>query len=145
MPMVTPKKGALGAHTYAVMPSVMPYLAREMIEPFNATLFPIVIASRLLSYKLVLVKTPSGGKEWDAWNLSKKLALDEAVTVWRAIRTVSGGYRACPPNAAAVLPEEAEFPDYSNGEWIHKSLGVADLIVRDDTHPMFKEINNPRG
>ena len=59
MPMVTPKKGALGAHTYAVMPTALPYLAREMIEPFMATLFLIVIAARPLIYKLILVKTPS--------------------------------------------------------------------------------------
>jgi hypothetical protein len=144
MPMVTPKKGSLGAHTYAVLPSALPYLAREMIEPFMATLFPIVIAARPLIYKLVLVKTPSDGRDWDAWNLSKKLTLDEAVDAWRAMRTVKGGYCACPPNPAAILPE-AEFPNYSDGEWIHKSLGVADLIVRDDTHPMFKEINTPRG
>ncbi len=145
MPMVTPKKGALGAYTYAVLSSALPCLARAMIEPFMATLFPIVIAARPPIHKLVLVKLPSDGKQWDAWNLSKKLVLDEAVNAWRAMRTVKGGYCACPPNPSAILPAEVEFPDYSGGEWIDKSLGVADLIVRDETHPMFADLNTPRG
>jgi hypothetical protein len=138
--MITPKKGSIGAHSYAVMSSALSVLAREQIEPFDATLYPIVIASRPLSYKLVMVKTPKAGRDWDAWNLSKKLALDEAVHDWRALRAAGGGYVACPPNAAHNPPDPV-FPEYSDGEWLRRSLGVADLIVRDGTHPVFQEIN----
>jgi hypothetical protein len=99
MPMVCPGKGNLGALTYAVMAEAEPYLARESIEPFLATLFPIMIASRPITYALVMVKLPADGKKWDNWALTKKLVLDEAVGDWRSMRRApGGGYQAKVPN-----------------------------------------------
>ena len=142
MPMVCPGKGNLGAHTYAVMPDAEPYLARESIEPFTASLFPIMIASRPITYALVMVRLPTDGKKWDNWALTKKLVLDEAVSDWRSMRRApGGGYQAHPPNSGWSRPIDAEFPDYSEAQWLHLSLGVTDLIVHDGTHSMFQEIN----
>jgi hypothetical protein len=139
--MVTPNKGELGAHTYAVWPTAEGILARHRFEPFLATLYPIVIDSRPLVYKLVMVKPPAEGRDWDNWNLSKKLALDLAVDKWIALRSVRGGYEACDPDPAAQFPEP-KFPDWSPAEWLHKSLGVTDLIIKDESHPIFKEIRH---
>ena len=142
LPMVCPGKGSLGALTYAVMPEAEPYLARELIEPFLATLFPIMIASRPITYALVMVKLPADGKKWDNWALTKKLVLDEAVSDWRSMRKApGGGYQAKTPNPTWAPPVDAEFPDYSEAQWLHLSLGVTDLIVHDGTHPMFQEID----
>lgn len=140
--MACPGKGNLGAHNYAIMPSVQAHLARENIKSFTATLFPIMLATRPITYALVLVKMPPGGKRWDNWSLTKKLVLDEAVEGWRSMRQApGGGYCAHPPNPGWAAPAHAEFPDYSEAEWLHLSLGVTDLIVHDDTHSMFQEIS----
>src|SRR5271166_3463740 len=103
--MVMPHKGEPGAHTYAVAPAVEGILARYRFEPFVATLYPICIDSKPLTYKLVLVKPPTDGRDWDNWNLSKKLALDMAVGKWIAMRPIRGGYEACEPDPAAQFPE----------------------------------------
>jgi hypothetical protein len=139
--MVTPNKGVLGANTYAVMPEAEGILARYRFEPFVATLYPIVIDSRPLTYKLVMVKPPNGGRDWDNYNLTRKLALDKAVHQWIAMRSIKGGYEACEPDPAAKFPDPV-FPDYTLDEWVEKSLVVTDLIIRDDTHPIFKEIRH---
>ncbi len=146
MPMVTPRGGARRLHLCCAVVRVALSGARDDRAPHRHWLPPIVIAARPPIHKLVLVKLPSDGKQSDAWNSTiEKLVLDEAVNAWRAMRTVKGGYCACPPNPSAILPAEVEFPDYSGGEWIDKSLGAADLIVRDETHPMFADLNTPRG
>jgi hypothetical protein len=139
--MVIPKKGDISAHAYAVLPKAKGLLARYKFEPFPVTLYPIVIDSRPLTYKLVVVKLPTNGREWDAWNLSRKLALDIGVAKWVAMRTVKGGYEACDPDPASVFPEP-EWPDYTRNDWLQKSLGVTDLIIRDETHSVFKAIKH---
>jgi hypothetical protein len=68
--------------------------------------------------------------------------LDEAVSEWRSMRKApGGGYRAHPPNPGWSAPKDAEFPDYSEAQWLHLSLGVTDLIVHDGAHSIFQEIN----
>jgi hypothetical protein len=140
--MVTPHQGEIGAHTYAVAPAVEGVLARYRFQPFVATLYPICIDSKPLTYKLVLVKPPADGRDWDNWNLSRKLALEVAVGKWVAMRPLpGGGYEACDPDPAAQFPE-VSFPDWSPSDWLHKSLGVTDLVIKDETHPIFKEIRH---
>jgi hypothetical protein len=139
--MVTPNKGEIGAHTYAVAPAMEGILARYRFEPFIVTLYPIVIDSKPLVYKLVSVKPPADGRDWDNWNLSKKLALDMAVNKWIALRSIRGAYEACEPDPAAQFPDPM-FPDWSESEWLHKSLAVTDLIIRDENHSIFKEIRH---
>jgi hypothetical protein len=139
--MVCPNKGEIGAHDYAVLPAAEGLLARHRFEPFLCTLYPIVIDARPLVYKLVQVKPPSDGRDWDHWNLSRKLALDMAVDRWIAMRPIRGGYEACEPDPAAEFPEP-KFPDWSLPEWLHKSFVVTDRIIRDESHPIFKEIKH---
>jgi hypothetical protein len=139
--MVTPNKGDIAAHSYAVMPAAKALLLHYKFETFVAVLYPIVIHSSPLTYKLVMVKPPVAGRKWDAWNLSRKLALDIGVTKWVAMRSFKGGYEACDPDPAVEFPEP-EFPDYTVNHWLQKSFGVTDLIIRDDTHPVFREIKH---
>jgi hypothetical protein len=139
--MVTPNKGEIGAHTYAVLPAMEGVLARYKFEPYVATLYPIVIDSRPLTYKLVIVKPPPAGRDWDNYNLTRKLALDMAVDKWIAMRSIRGGYEACDPDPEAKFPDPV-FPDYTASEWLQKSLGVTDLIIRDESHPVLKEIRH---
>jgi hypothetical protein len=138
--MVTPNKGEVGAFSYAVMPAAEPLLQRYRFEPSPVTLYPIIIDSRPPVFKLVSVKLPRG-REWDGWNLSKKLGLDMAVDRWLALRTIKSGYEACLPDPAAEFPAP-EFPDWSPHEWLQRSLGAADLIVRDETHHVFDAIRH---
>jgi hypothetical protein len=138
--MVCPNKGDISALNYGVMPAARASLARHHIEPFTVTLYPIVICSQPLVYRLVMVKLPSGPR-WDNWNLTKKIALDKAVTQWVALRSIKGGYWACDPDPEAVFPDP-EFPGYTAHDWLQKSLGVQDQIIRDDSHPVFKEIKH---
>jgi hypothetical protein len=137
--MLTPNKGGLGAPTYAVMPAAEGLLARYKFEPFLATLYPIVIASTPLSYKLMTVKHPPDGREWDMYNLSRKTILEQSVSQWLAIRSFQGGYHACSPDPLAEFPEPV-FPDYDEHEWLKRSLGVSDLIIGDENHHVFKAI-----
>jgi hypothetical protein len=139
--MLTPNKGELGAFTYGVMPDAEGALARYRFEPYLATLFPIVIDSRPMTYKLVMVKLPPAGREWDHWNLSRKLALEMAVDKWIAIRSIRGGYEACEPDPAAEFPEPV-FPDWSANEWLKRSLGAADLIIHNEEHHVFRAIKH---
>jgi hypothetical protein len=136
--LLTPSK-KLGSNTYAVLPSAIPLLARYHFEPAQHTLYPVVLAARPLVYKLIRVKTPTDGRDWDNWNLSKKLILDEAVEKWRAIRSIQSGYAAGIPDSEASFPEP-EFPDWSEGEWLYRSFEVTDLLIKDESHPIFKEI-----
>lgn len=138
--MVTPNKGELGAFSYAVLPNAEPALLRYRFEATPVTLFPITIDSRPPVFKLVSVKLPQG-REWDNWNLSKKLALDKAVGQWVAIRPIKVGYEACDPDPAAVFPEP-EFPDWTANDWLERSLGAADLVIKDDTHHVFDAIRH---
>jgi hypothetical protein len=139
--MVTPNKGEIGAHNYAVLPAMEGVLARYKFEPYVATLYPIVIDSRPLTYKLVMVKPPPAGRDWDNYNLTRMLALDMAVEKWIAMRSIRGGYEACDPDPEAKFPDPV-FPDYTASEWLQKSLGVTDLIIRDESHPVLKEIRH---
>jgi hypothetical protein len=139
--MLTPNKGELGAFTYAVMPAAEALLARHHFEPYAATLFPIVIDSRPMTYKLMTVKLPPPGREWDNYNLSRKVALDIAVDRWIAMRSVRGGYEGCDPDPAAEFPEPV-FPDWTAHEWLRRSLGVADLIIGGEDHHVFKAIKH---
>ena len=139
--MVTPNKGELGAHSYAVLPAMEPVLARYRFEPSTVTLFPVVIDSRPPTYKLVSVKHPRA-RDWDNWNLSKKLGLDMAVGEWLALRSIKGGYEACKPDPAAAFPEP-DFPDWGPNEWLQRSLDAADLIIRDESHHVLAAIRGP--
>lgn len=87
-----------------------------------------------------MVKLPQG-REWDNWNLSKKLGLDMAVEKWLALRSIKVGYEGCEPDPAAVFPEP-EFPDWDANEWLKRSLGAADLIIRDEDHHVFAAIRH---
>jgi hypothetical protein len=138
--MVTPAKGELGAFSYAVMPSAEPILLRYKFEPRPVMLYPIMIGSKPPIYKLVQIKLPQG-REWDQWNLSKKIALDEAVHRWVAVRLFNGIYHSEDPDPEAVFPDPA-FPEWDAGEWLQRSLGAADLIIHDDTHRVFNAIRH---
>jgi hypothetical protein len=137
--MVTPRKGDMGATSYGVVPSAEPLLIRHHFEPYVATLYPIVIDSNPPIYKLIKVKPPSGGRDWDNWSLSKRLALDIAVDKWIAIRSATGAYQACDPDPNAEFPEVV-WPDWTEGDWLHKSLVVTELLIRGPDHPIFKDI-----
>lgn len=139
--MLTPNKGELGAHTYAVLPAAEPLLARYRFEPHLATLYPIVIDSRPPVVKLVMVKLPQQGRDWDNYNLSKKVALDMAVEKWVALRPIKGGYEGVEPHPDAVFPDPI-WPDYSSNDWLNKSLGAADLVIRDASHDVFRAIQH---
>jgi hypothetical protein len=141
MRMLTPNKGELGAFTYAVMPQAEGLLARYRFEPYVATLYPVVIACKPPLYKLVQVKLPPSGRNWDQYNLSRKLCLETAVHKWIAMRTFAGGYQSCDPDPQATFPEPV-FPDWSAHEWLQRSLGAQDLIINDDTHSVFKAIRH---
>jgi hypothetical protein len=138
MPMVVLKKG--GDRVYAVMPAAIPCLARVGIEPFLMTLYPVVIKTRPLSDKLVWIKLPSG-RDWEPWTLSRRRVLDEAVGAWKAMRIIGESYGAFDPGPKFISVEPV-FPDYTEAEWIDKSLKAADLIIRDDAHPLFEELGN---
>ena len=141
VPMVTPAKGTIGADTYAVMPEAIGLLAQYNFHPKVVTLFPIVVASNPPSFKLVMVTTPSDGRKWDAWSLSRKQVLDIGVERWIAMRPVSGGYGVGYPDPGAKFPEPA-FPDWDDDEWLQRSLAAADLVIYDGSHEIFKEIRH---
>jgi hypothetical protein len=143
MRMVSPRADEINAAPYAVTPAAEILLARHHFEPFIATLYPICLDTTPVTYKLVYVKPPADGGKWDAWNLSKKLALELAVDKWIALRSVKSAYQACDPDPAAEFPEVV-WPEWSDNEWLHKSLVVADLVIHDEKHPIFKDIKRLR-
>jgi hypothetical protein len=137
--MLAPNKGELGSFTYAVLPAAEGPLLRHKLEPYLATLYPIVIDSNPLSYKLMEVKLPPAGRNWDQYNLSRKLVLEKSVDRWVAMRSFRGGYHACDPDPAAEFPEPV-FPDWTQHEWLKRSLGVMDLIIHNETHSVFRAL-----
>jgi hypothetical protein len=141
MPMVTPKKGKVGAQTYGVLPSMQHLLLKHKFTPFAVTLYPIVIAGNPLSYKLVRVRLPSAGRGWDTYNLARKIVLDRGVNEWVAMRVENESYVAVPPHPEAIFPEVV-FPDYTAEEWLERSLYAAGLVIRDETHEVFREIQH---
>jgi hypothetical protein len=136
--MTQPKKGP-GSLLYVVMPKAEAVLARHKIGIVTTTLYPVMIAAAVPTYRLVPVKLPADGKRWDEWNLSRKLLLDQAVDKWLAIRSIGGGYGIGEPDPGAIFPE-VKFPDWSEVEWLDRSLIPGDLVIWDDTHPLFKDI-----
>jgi hypothetical protein len=139
--MLTPNKGELGAHDYAVMAAAEPALLRYRFEPYLATLYPIAVDGRPLSYRLMKVTWPADGRQWDQWNLSRRVALETAIDRWIAMRRIKNGYEACEPDPQAKFPEPV-FPDWTAHEWLRKSLGVADLIIFDEDHEVFRAIKH---
>jgi hypothetical protein len=139
--MVTINKGDIEESDLVVAPSAEGLLLRHRLTPFVVTLYPIVIDSKPLTYKLVKVKLPPRGRKWDNFNLVRKVALDAAVNNWKAMRSIKGGYEGCDPDPAAVFPEPV-FPDWEPGDWIDKSVEVMELVIRDESHPVFDDITH---
>jgi hypothetical protein len=139
--LIEPNKGGLDSFIYAVMPPAEAVFTRYKFLPYIATLFPIVIDGNPLTYKVVQVKVPPPGRRWDQWNLSRKLTLEAAVGKWKAMRSVGNGYEACDPDLGAKFRDPV-FPDWSPHEWLDRCLGVADLIVWDGDHDVFKLIQH---
>jgi len=68
------------------------------------------------------------------------------VDKWLAMRSVGNGYEKCDADPEASFHEPADgrslFPDWSEHEWLNRCLGVADLIVWDGDHEVFKLIRH---
>jgi hypothetical protein len=139
--MLTPNRGEIGAHDYAVMPAAEPALLRYRFEPYVAVLYPIAVDGRPLNYRLMKVTWPADGRQWDQWNLSRKSALEIAADKWIAMRRIKSGYEACEPDPQAKFPELV-FPSWSEHEWLWRSFGVAGLIIDDENHEVFRAIKH---
>jgi hypothetical protein len=139
--LVTPNRQDIGAYDYAVLPEALPLLVRHKLRPSLVTLYPIVIGTKPLTYKLMRVKHPMGARKWDTWNLSRRQILDQAVGQWLAMRELpGGGYGAVPPDPEAEFPEPV-FPDWTVDDWLQRSFGAQDLILSDnEDHTVFRAL-----
>jgi hypothetical protein len=140
--LVSPGRESLENFEYAVLPAAEPLLLRHKLAPYIATLYPIVVNTQPLTYRLMRVKHPANGRRWDNWNLTRKAALDRAVEDWIALRSIpGGGYEWVMPHPEALFPEPI-FPAWDANEWLVRSLGVQDLILGgDENHPVFKSLS----
>jgi len=150
MLMTAPDTAAIEPPIYGVMPEAVPPLKREKIQPEVYTLYPLVFDTKPLTYKLLQVKPPLSGKKWDGYNLGRRLAAEIAVDKWIAMRGIPGGYEACDPDPEAKFPEVVwpkkrsgdGWIEWSEDDWIEKSLGVTGQLIFDDTHEIFKQIRH---
>jgi hypothetical protein len=140
--LVSPGRESFENSEYAVLPAAEPILLRHKLTPRLATLYPIVINTQPLTYRLMQVKQPINGRQWDNGNLTRKLALDKAVEEWLAIRSSpGGGYEWVRPHPEASFPEPV-FPAWDANEWLVRSFGAQDLILGgDENHPVFKSLS----
>lgn len=137
---VTPEKGAIGAITYVVPPSMFPVLRRNKFEPAVTFYYPVLIDSNPRQTKLVMVKPPAPPRtDWDAYNLAKKLILEQARTRWSSIRTAGSSYEAAYPENPDDI-EPAVFPGWTTDDWLDRSVVASDLLIRDESHPIFDKI-----
>jgi hypothetical protein len=139
--LVTPNRQDIGAQDYAVLPEGLPLLARHKMHPSLVTLYPVVLDTKPLTYKLMRVKHPTGGRKWDKWNLSRKQALERAMDEWIALRQIpGGGYEWVFPDPEAIFPEPV-FPDWTEGDWLQRSFGAQDLILgNNENHDVFRAL-----
>src|SRR5262249_31317044 len=113
--------------------------ARHNMKFGRAVMYPVMVASAVPTYRLVPVKIPQAGGEWDEWSLSRKLLLEKAVDKWLAIRSLGNGYREGEPDPAAIFPEVV-FPEWSVDDWLEHSFINGNLVLWDANHPILKEV-----
>jgi hypothetical protein len=137
--MVAPNKGAIDADDFAFLPEAEGEIACHRLTPFLVTLYPLVVFANPLVYKLVKVKQPPEGRQWDIWNQSRALVLEDAVGRWISIRpSDGGGYQSFPPDHPGKYPVDAEWPNWDADEWLRRSVERGGLLIKDGGHHVFQ-------